>query len=98
MESSCYSCLNLDKDAILLKGFDDCIIGTVRSVDGCDVAAYSTGKIIKKLVERDGMDYQEASDFFEFNIVSAYMGKGMPVFIETSFHRLAPRRHLPLGG
>jgi hypothetical protein len=47
------------------------------------VAVYSTERTIKVYMERDGMDYEEASEFFEFNTRGSYMGPNMPVFIDT---------------
>jgi len=43
---------------------------------------YSVNKILEILVDRDGMTYEEAWEFFEFNIAGSYNGPGMPVFME----------------
>jgi hypothetical protein len=32
---------------------------------------------------RDGMDYDEAYEFFEFNTLGAYVGEQTPVFVWT---------------
>ena len=46
------------------------------------VALYDTAKCIAILMNRDGMSYDSAIEFFEFNVVSAWMGDGTPVFAE----------------
>ena len=40
-------------------------------------------KTIESCVERDGMTYQEAVEWIEFNTISAYVGENTPIFIET---------------
>jgi hypothetical protein len=32
-------------------------------------------------MSRDGMDREEAMDFFSFNVSGAYVGKGTPIFM-----------------
>jgi hypothetical protein len=57
-------------------GFDSACIGfdykTRRLI-------YSTSKCIKILVD-DGMDYEEACEYFQFNILEAYVGEKTPIF------------------
>ena len=48
-------------------------------------AVYDEDKIIKVLIERDGMDDMEAIEFFEFNIRGSYMGDKTPMYIKTDF-------------
>ena len=48
-------------------------------------AVYDEDKIIKVLIERDGMDDMEAIEFFEFNIRGSYMGDRTPMYIKTDF-------------
>ena len=68
-------------EALKADGFDDAILGVASRCGQNDIIAYDVNKIIQTLMERDGMDYEEAQEFFEFNIVGAYMGKNTPVFI-----------------
>jgi hypothetical protein len=34
-------------------------------------------------MERDGMTEEEAIEFFEFNVVGAYVGGGTPVYVRV---------------
>jgi hypothetical protein len=31
-------------------------------------------------MDRDGMEYEEAEEFFDFNVIGASMGEGTPCF------------------
>ena len=44
-------------------------------------AVYSEEKVLDVFVYRDGMTYEEAIDFFEFNVRGAYVGDQTPLFI-----------------
>jgi len=43
---------------------------------------YTTEEILKILME-DGMSYDEASEYFDFNVAGAYMGVYTPLYLET---------------
>ena len=73
----------VDPELLYADGFDHCILGVSYTACESDVVAYDTGCVIKTLMDRDDMDYEEANEFFGFNILSAYMGERTPTFIET---------------
>ncbi len=70
-------------------GFDGAVIGTTMlwGAEG-EVLVYSVEACIDILRERDGMDYEEAVEFFEFNVTGAYMGKQTPIFVYTDIEGL----------
>jgi len=43
------------------------------------VLVYSGEKIVEGLMQRDGMSWEEAIEYIEFNIEGAYMGPDTPV-------------------
>ena len=43
---------------------------------------YETEKILSILME-DGMTYDEASEYFDFNVAGSYMGVYTPLYLET---------------
>ena len=59
--------------------FDEAVIGVVERAGGQSVIAYDT-QIILSILERD-MSPEEAQEFFEYNILGAYLGEMTPVFI-----------------
>jgi len=69
-------------DAIILEDYDSAFIGIARRCGQLPVAAYSYRKIIERLC-RD-MSYDDAVDFFEFNIGGAWFGDNSPVFVEEN--------------
>lgn len=72
----------LNPDAIIYDGLDEAIIGIASRINLDPVLAYSEDKIIEILMERDGMDYEEAFEYFQFNIIGGWLGEGTPVFIQ----------------
>lgn len=68
------------EELIYMTGFDDCVLGVVRSFDGIEVVAYDYEKVIERNMA-DGMTQEEAVEYFEFNQYGAYVGPRTPVFI-----------------
>ena len=66
-----------------MDGYDDCIIGVCERFGQEPILAYDKHKIISKMVEEDGMDIEEAEEFFAFNQIGAWMGDKTPCFIST---------------
>ena len=64
-------------------GFDDAILGLGRRCGQPDLLVYDVDKCIEILSKRDDMTQEEAVDFFEYNIVGAWMGEGTPIFLYT---------------
>jgi len=64
-------------------GFDSCLIGK----DSKNRAIYDADAMIDVLVLRDGMTYEEAEDFFWFNIDGASMGEDTPIYVFLNYDR-----------
>lgn len=77
------SCLDMvgDEDLMFLDGHDDAIIG-VAERDGGFLVVYDQAKILRKLCRRDGMEWEEAEEFFDFNVAGAWMGEQTPIFLK----------------
>ena len=71
----------VNPEALLAEGFEDAIIGMCERFHAEPVVAYDKDKCVKILIERDEMSYEEATEYFEFNVQGAWMGEGTPVFI-----------------
>ena len=74
--------VGIDYDACAMKvdGFDDCIVGTVERFGAPDIICYDKNGIIMSLCG-DGMSYEEAYEFFDFNIIGAWVGDTTPCFL-----------------
>jgi hypothetical protein len=73
-----------NEEALICDGFDEAIIGVAERINLGPVAAYSVEKILEILVERDDMTYEEAMEYFQYNIIGSWMGEYTPVFIYTN--------------
>lgn len=65
---------------ITADGFDYGLLG-VTSRDGKTVAVYSVERCVETLINEQGMDSEEAWDYFDFNVLNAYVGDQTPIFI-----------------
>ena len=72
-----------------ITGHDDAILGPAM-IWGMDkkgggirtnVLVYDAEAIRTTLMERDGMDAEEAREYIEFNIEGAYMGPDTPILV-----------------
>ena len=70
-----------DSEMLIADGFDDAIIGVSERFGRSPVIAYDKDKCIQVLMDRDGMDYEDAIEFFNFNVIGAWVGEGTPEFI-----------------
>jgi hypothetical protein len=70
--------------AILLDGLEPAIVGVTDEFGVGRRILYSKDKIIQILQERDGMTWDEAEEFFDYNIIGGYFGEQNPVFLDLS--------------
>lgn len=61
-------------------GFDDAIIGIGGRCGKPDIIVYDVNKCIKILINQN-MTEEEARDYFEFNVVGAWVGEETPIFV-----------------
>ena len=71
-----FLCLGDEKERL---DFAEAFLGVTN--DDPPKAVYSEEKVLDVFVDRDGMTYEEAIDFFEFNVRGAYVGDQTPLFI-----------------
>ena len=67
-------------EALIMDGFDDCIAGVVERIGQPDIICYNRDKVLDKLMSQ-GMDYEEAVEYFEYNQIGAWVGEQTPCFI-----------------
>jgi len=65
-------------EPLKVDGFDKAIIGEEYSSGRL---VYSAERMIKILMNRDGMSFEEALEFIEYNILGAYVGEMTPIYI-----------------
>lgn len=74
--------LEILEEAMFWDGLDDAIIGTAERIN-LSVVAYDIDKIIDILM-KDGMDYEEAIEYYDVNINGAWIGELTPVHIRLT--------------
>ena len=70
---------DLDEEIVLLDGFDAAIIGFAERAGQPILPVYDREKCISVLMERDGMDREDAEAFFEEQVVEAWFGDRTPL-------------------
>ena len=63
-------------------GFDEAIAGVVWDGERTRVV-YDTELILELLMGRSEMTYEEAVEYFDFNIAGSHMGEYTPLYLET---------------
>ena len=69
-----------DADILLADGFDEAFVGVSSSAIKNPVAVYSRARCVE-ILSRD-MSVEDAEEYFEFNVASAYVGENTPHFID----------------
>lgn len=70
----------INPEALLADGFEDAFIGICNRFGQEPLAAYDYDKCIEVLM-RD-MSHEEAVEYFDYNVIGAWMGTNTPVFVE----------------
>ena len=78
---------DIDETLLFADGFDDAIVGLGEQYSRTTAVVYDYDKCVRGLMDRDKMLYDEAIEYMEFNVVSAYVGEKTPIFLTTSFYR-----------
>jgi hypothetical protein len=59
---------------------DEAIVGVATRI-GLEAVCYDTEKVIELLMKHDGMGYEEAIEYMDFNMKGAWVGETTPVFL-----------------
>jgi hypothetical protein len=90
----------INPEALLCDGFDEAIIGMAERINLGPVVAYDVNKILDilaldmEVTESDleegntieMVKYSMANEYFQYNILGAWMGDFTPVFITTNLN------------
>ena len=83
----------VNPEALFADGLEEACIGHTEvyqndkdgNVNRVALAVYSKQKVASILVERDKMTPEEAYEYADFNIYSAYMGPNTPLFVDETY-------------
>ena len=66
---------------LVMDGYDDCIAGICTRCGQPPIIIYDQVKVLEALVA-GGRTKEEATEYFEFNMVNAWVGEDTPAFLE----------------
>jgi len=69
---------DLSPETPLWDGFDLALVGLEES---SGKAVYSVERMTSILIERDGMEVEEAKEYLSFNVFNSYIGEQTPIHI-----------------
>jgi len=72
-----------DEDILVADGFDEAVIGIATDFTEPRLI-YSVEKCIEILMKRDEMEYEDAMEYFTFNVSGAYIENG-PIWCWDDF-------------
>lgn len=72
---------DMGESALLMDGFENAFIGFSQRINEPVLAVYSRVKMAEVLMSRDGMTYDEAEEFIEYNCVGAWVGEQTPIIV-----------------
>ena len=74
------------EDALLMDGYDDCVVGVLERFGMEPIILYDKEKVIEKIMkESPGGSYQEALEYYEFNQLGGWHGDKTPGFLVRLF-------------
>ena len=71
----------LNPEALFMDGLDDAIIGIGNQYSHPPVVVYDEGRIIACLTIDQGFSYEEAWEWYGFNIAGAWVGENTPIIV-----------------
>lgn len=73
--------IEYNEEALLADGFEDAFLGVSEVFGRPPLATYDRDKCIDILIQRDGMTYEEAEEYFDFNVTGAWVGENTPIYL-----------------
>lgn len=72
-----------EHELLVMDGYTDCIVGVVERYGQKPIVCYDREKVICRL-QSEGMDRDDAEEFFQFNQIGAWMGDATPCFLSSN--------------
>jgi len=69
------------EDALVMDGYDDCVIGVLERYGMENIVLYDKEKVIDKLIKNGCDDEQSAVEYYEFNQLGGWHGDKTPGFL-----------------
>jgi hypothetical protein len=73
----------INPEALMCDGFDDAIIGIAERINLNPVVTYDVEKMLSILIDKYDMSYDEAEEYYHFNILGAWLGENTPIYVRS---------------
>lgn len=70
----------IDEEIIFFYGFEDAFLGFTQANDVW-VTVYDADKCVKILMDSDGMEEEDAVEYFQYNVLGTRLGERTPLFL-----------------
>ena len=71
----------MGETVLLADGFEHAFLGTTQRINEPVLAVYSYPLMVETLMLRDGMSFDEAVDYMDFNVTGSWVGEQTPIII-----------------
>ena len=71
----------MEENTLLIDGFDEAFLGFSQRINQPILAVYSYDGLVKVCMDRDGMEWEEAVEYVDYNIVGAWVGEQTPIIV-----------------
>jgi len=78
-----------ERQILLADGFEDALLGYVERFGMGPVALYDKDKCIE-ILEAQGSSYDDAVEYFDYNVIGAWVGEGTPAFATLARKETTP--------
>jgi hypothetical protein len=80
-----------DDEVIIYHGLDHAVVGMAERFNSGPFLVYDYEQVIRGLMA-DGLDYEDALEHFQFNIIGGWVGDRTPAFLVTRIEPEKKRR------
>ena len=70
-----------NEEALLADGLEAAFVGVASHYGKAPVAVYDAEKCMEIFMDRDGMDYEGAQEWFDYNVMRAHGGEHTPLYL-----------------
>ena len=68
-----------DDEILMADGFEEAFMGVAMQFNN-PIPLFDYDKCLS-ILQKDGMSLSEAQEYFDFNVIGAWVGKGTPAFL-----------------
>jgi len=69
-----------DDYPLVADDFENCIIGVACNT-GNRAVVYSIQRMVRLIMDRDDVTYEEASEYLSYNTLGTWAGEGTPIYV-----------------